>query len=46
MRWLVASRPEFADDNLMRIPLKDLRALAHGMAAVGIELERLHQTDR
>lgn len=46
MRQLVASRPEYADDILMRIPLADLRALATGMTAIGIELERLHQTDR
>jgi DNA-binding MarR family transcriptional regulator len=46
MRRLVASRPEYADDILLRIPLDDLRALAKGMTAVGAELERLHQTDR
>ncbi|MDR7382286.1 MarR family winged helix-turn-helix transcriptional regulator [Promicromonospora iranensis] len=46
MRRLVAARPEFENDVLLRIPLDDLRALARGMAAVGEELSRLHRTDR
>ncbi|MEU4388126.1 MarR family transcriptional regulator [Promicromonospora sp. NPDC023805] len=46
MRRLVAARPEFADEILLRIPLDDLRGLARGMAALGEELRRLHQTDR
>lgn len=41
MRRLVAARPEFADDVLVRIPLDDLRALAQGMSAVRAELDRL-----
>ena len=45
MRRLVAARPEYADDILMRIPLDDLRGLARGMAAVGAELERLRELD-
>jgi DNA-binding MarR family transcriptional regulator len=46
MRRLVAARPEFGDDILLNIPLEDLRGLARGMAAVGEELRRLHQTPR
>lgn len=46
MRRLVAARPEFADDILLRIPLDDLRGLARGMAAVGEELQRLHAQGR
>jgi DNA-binding MarR family transcriptional regulator len=46
MRRLVASRPEYADDILMRLPLDDLRALAQGMAAIGVALERLHRESR
>lgn len=45
MRRLVAVRAEFADDVLLRIPLDDLRALAQGMAAVAVELERLHDRE-
>ncbi|WP_199230378.1 MarR family winged helix-turn-helix transcriptional regulator [Promicromonospora sp. AC04] len=45
MRRLVAARPEYADDVLLRIPLDDLRGLARGMAAVGAELERLRELD-
>jgi DNA-binding MarR family transcriptional regulator len=43
MRRLVASRPEYADDILARLPLEDLRALAKGMTAVGKELDRLRE---
>ncbi|WP_460889275.1 MarR family winged helix-turn-helix transcriptional regulator [Promicromonospora xylanilytica] len=39
LRRLVAARPEFADDVLMRIPIEDLRALARGMAAIRAELD-------
>jgi hypothetical protein len=46
MRRLVAARPEFADNVLLRIPLEDLRGLARGMAAVGAELQRLHARGR
>jgi DNA-binding MarR family transcriptional regulator len=46
MRRLVASRPEYADDILARLPLEDLRALAQGMTAVGKELDRLHHPAR
>jgi DNA-binding MarR family transcriptional regulator len=46
MRRLVAARPEFADEILLRIPLDDLRGLARGMAALAEELRRLHHPDR